>query len=221
MVPDPGWFDSDQTKFKDWWKEIQLFLKRNRVIGTDDRITMILAYLKGGIAGIYAQKKLNKLDKEINILNWKEFIGELKMIFSNRSKAADAEQKIKKFRQGKKHIANFIIEFEALAMKAETDDLHVIFLLKKNVQIDIIKMMLGYPPMITLETLKKWKVAITSVEQEYKSTESQKDYRIGTGTTYRGREIAIDIGKSRDNFNKDGKLRCFNCNIYRHMVKEY
>jgi len=36
------------------------------------------------------------------------------------------------FKQEKKNIANFIIEFEALAMKADTDELHAIFLLKKN-----------------------------------------------------------------------------------------
>ena len=36
------------------------------------------------------------------------------------------------FKQGKKNTANFIIKFEALAMKADTDELHAIFLLKKN-----------------------------------------------------------------------------------------
>jgi len=30
-------------------------------------------------------------------------------------------------------MADFMIEFEALNMKAETDDLHVIFLLMKNI----------------------------------------------------------------------------------------
>jgi len=39
---------------------------------------------------------------------------------------------MKTFKQGKKHIVDFIIEFEALAMKADTDDLYAIFLLKKN-----------------------------------------------------------------------------------------
>ena len=29
----------------------------------------------------------------------------------------------------------------------------------------------------------------------------------------------MDIGKSNDNF-KDRKLKCFNCNKYRHMAKE-
>jgi len=31
---------------------------------TDDRITAILACLRGGVAGIYAQRKLNELDEE-------------------------------------------------------------------------------------------------------------------------------------------------------------
>ena len=65
MVPDPGWFDSDQLKFEDWWRGIRLFLKSNRVIETDDRITAILAHLRGGVAGIYAQQKLDELDKEL------------------------------------------------------------------------------------------------------------------------------------------------------------
>jgi len=66
MVPDPEWFDGDRTKFEDWWRGIRLFLKSNRVNGTDDRITAILACLRGGVAGIYAQKKLDELDEDNN-----------------------------------------------------------------------------------------------------------------------------------------------------------
>ena len=69
MVPDPGWFDGDQMKFEDWWRGIRLFLKSNRVIETDDRITVILAYLRGDVMGIYVQQKLNELDKELEIQN--------------------------------------------------------------------------------------------------------------------------------------------------------
>jgi len=67
MVPDSEWFNSNRTKFKDWWRGIQLFLKGNRVMETDNRITVILAYLRGGIADTYAQEKLDKLDKELGI----------------------------------------------------------------------------------------------------------------------------------------------------------
>jgi len=113
-----------------------------------------------------------------------------------------------------------MIEFNTLATKADTDELHVIFLLKKNVRQDIIKMILGYPPIAMLESLKEWKVAITSVEQEYKSTEGRHDYKTGIEMTYGGRGQPMDIGKSNDNF-KDKKPKCFNCNKYGHMVKEY
>ena len=57
MVPDPGWFNGDQSKFEDWWRGIRLFLKSNRVNGRDNRITVILACLRGGVVGIYTQKK--------------------------------------------------------------------------------------------------------------------------------------------------------------------
>jgi len=66
-----------------------------------------------------------------------------------------------------------MIEFDALAMKADMDELHIIFLLKKNVRQDIIKIILGYPPIAAPETLKEWKMAITSVGQGYESTEGQ------------------------------------------------
>jgi len=58
-----------------------------------------------------------------------------------------------------------MIEFDALAMKVDTDELHAIFLLKKNVRQDIIKMIQGYPPITMPESLKEWKIAITSVGQ--------------------------------------------------------
>jgi len=58
---------------------------------------------------------------------------EIKTTFSDKTKAADAEWKIEMFKQEKKNTANFIIEFEALTMKADKDKLHAIFLLKKNI----------------------------------------------------------------------------------------
>ncbi len=87
-------------------------------------------------------------------------------MFNNKTKAANAEWKIKTFKQGKKNMADFMIELEVLAIKADIDELHAIFLLKKNVRQDIIKTILGYPPIAIPETLKEWKVAITLVDKD-------------------------------------------------------
>jgi len=133
MVLDPGWFDRDRTKFEDWWRGMRLFLKSNRVMETDDRITAILTHLRGGVAGIYVQQKLDELDEELGTQDWDDFVKEIKTMFSDKMKTADAKWKIETFKQGKKNMADFIIEFKVLAIKADTDELHAIFVLKKNV----------------------------------------------------------------------------------------
>ena len=64
---------------------------------TNDRIIAILACLRGGVLGIYAQRKLDELDEELGTQDWEDFIKEIKMIFSNKTKATDAEWKIESF----------------------------------------------------------------------------------------------------------------------------
>jgi len=39
IVLDLEWFDRDKTKFEDWWRGIRLFLKSNRVVVADNKIT--------------------------------------------------------------------------------------------------------------------------------------------------------------------------------------
>ena len=58
---------------------------------TNDRITTILAHLKGGVADIYAQRKLDEIDKETGTQDWEEFIWEIKTTFSNKMKATDTK----------------------------------------------------------------------------------------------------------------------------------
>ena len=65
---------------------------------TNDRIIAILACLRGGVLGIYAQRKLDELDEELGTQDWEDFIKEIKMIFSNKTKATDAEWKIESFK---------------------------------------------------------------------------------------------------------------------------
>ena len=57
----------------------------------DDRITVILDRLREGVAGIYAQKKLDELYEDNNTQDWNDFVKKLKTTFSDKFKAADAE----------------------------------------------------------------------------------------------------------------------------------
>ena len=91
MVPDPEWFNRDQTKFENWWRGIQLYLKSNRIMETNNRITAILDRLKGGVVGIYTQKKLDELDEKLDTQDWDNFMKEIKTIFSNKTKTVDTK----------------------------------------------------------------------------------------------------------------------------------
>ena len=93
----------------------------------------ILACLRGDVVGIYVQRKLDELNEELRTWDWKDFVKEIKITFSNKMKTADAEWKIETFKQEKKNMMDFIIEFKALAINADTDELYAIFLLKKNI----------------------------------------------------------------------------------------
>ena len=84
-------------------------------------------------------------------------------MFSDKTKTVDAKWKIETFKQKKKNTSDFMIKFDVLAMKADTNELHTIFLLKENIWQEIIKMILEYLPIAMPESLKEWKIAITSV----------------------------------------------------------
>ena len=58
---------------------------------TNNRIIAIIAHLRGDIAEIYAQKKLDELDKELGTQDWTKFVKEIKTTFSNKMKATDAK----------------------------------------------------------------------------------------------------------------------------------
>jgi len=68
---------------------------------TDDRITAILACLRGDVVRIYVQKKLDELDEEFGIQDWKEFVKKIKTTFSDKTKAVNTEWRIESFKQGK------------------------------------------------------------------------------------------------------------------------
>ena len=53
-------------------------------------------------------------------------------MFSDKTKAADAKWKIETFKQGKRNTVDFMIKFEVLAIKANTDELHTIFFIQEE-----------------------------------------------------------------------------------------
>jgi len=144
IVPEPRWFNRDKKTFEDWWRAMKLYLRANKVTDTNKKIITVLGRFGGETAGTSAQQKLNKIDGGDNTPSWDAFEVELQLVYSDKTKEADAKWCIETFTQGRKHITDFLIEFMALVSKAQTDNQHVIFLLKENINREIIRAIMVY-----------------------------------------------------------------------------
>jgi len=149
---------------------MKLYLRVNKVTDTNEKIIAVLGGFQGETAGAFAQQKLDKIDGGDNTLSWDIFEAELQLVYSDKTKEADTKWHIETFTQEKKHTADFLIEFMALVSKAQTDDQHAIFLLKKNVNREIIRAIIAYPLTQAPKSLEQWKMAITAVGQGYEWT---------------------------------------------------
>jgi len=216
-VPEPGWFDGNRRTFEDWWRAMRLYLKANRITGAEDKVTVVLSRFRGGTTGAFAQHKLDEIEEQDDTLSWDAFEAEIKLIYQDKTREADAEWCIEMFIQGRKHIANFLIKFMALVAKAQTDNQHAIFLLKKNVNREIIRAILTYLPKEAPQMLEQWKVAITAVGQGYEWTSIQYDYQTRSGITYggMGKPMEIEQGKQL----KYTRKCCYNCNKEGHIAR--
>jgi len=76
---------------------MKLYLRANKVIDANEKIIVVLGRFQGGTAEAFAQQKLNKIDREDNTPSCNAFEAELQLVYSNKTKEADAEWYIKIF----------------------------------------------------------------------------------------------------------------------------
>jgi hypothetical protein len=198
---------------------MKLFLKFNKVDSPDMKITATISRMRGGTAGNFATHWTDKVANTDDTMDWKAFDDNLTGSFSMGNEKETAQWKIKSFKQGNRHITDFIIEFHVLKTTSKTNDAHAIFLLKKNIRQDIIKTILRYPPAAIPDNITEWLEAIKSVGMGYKANEMRKDIRTESGITYGGSRLPMEIGKRKFLWNNKGEPKCYKCELYGHMGK--
>jgi hypothetical protein len=220
LIGDPGIFSGKRSKFANWWRIMQLHLKFNNVKNPDNKIAIITSKMKGGVAGFFAQKWENTLINNDDTANWDKFKSELTSSFSLGDTTEIAQIQIEEFKQGNQHINNFIIKFGVLRETSKIDKTHAIFLLKRHVKSDIIKIIMGYPPVTIPSILDDWITAIQSVGKGQESTQTRQDLLTPTRVTYRGSGQPMEIGRKKLVWSKDGTPQCYRCDQYGHIGKE-
>jgi hypothetical protein len=165
-----------------------------KVTNPDNKITIVTSEMTGGVAGFHAQHWQDKLIKSNDTADWEKFKMELEAMFSLGDRTEIAQSQFEDFKQGGQHINNFIIKFGVLRETAKIDDKHAIFLLKQHVKHDIIKVILGYPPITIPSELEEWIEAIQSVGKGQEATQTCQDILTPTGVIYGGKGQPMEIG---------------------------
>jgi hypothetical protein len=220
LIGDPGIFTGKRTDFADWWRIMQLHLKFNKVTNPNNKIAVITSKMKGGVAGFFAQKWENTLVHNNDTADWVKFKLEIESSFSLGDTTKIARNQIEEFKQGNQHINNFIIRFGVLRETSKIDEAHAIFLLKQHVKSDIIKIIMGYPPVAIPSDLEEWVTAMQSVGKGQEATQTRHDLLTPTGVTYRGNRQPMEIGRKKLVWSKNGTPQCYKCDQYGHIGKE-
>lgn len=217
LVPDPGYYEGDRSKFSDWIRAIRLYILANNITENKQKIIIVISRLRGTIPGAYAETKLEEINDE-NIPQFEDFVKDVSKTFGDDGVKERAQLKIEGFNQGKMNTMDFIVMFDLLKRQSKISDEHATFLLKRNTRPDIIRIILGYPPSALPDKYGEWKESILSVGKG-KDFLGAGDKKTSTGVVYGGRGQPMEIGRSLPRF-KDGKPKCFNCNKYGHLAKE-
>ncbi|EKM74274.1 hypothetical protein AGABI1DRAFT_133434 [Agaricus bisporus var. burnettii JB137-S8] len=128
LIPDPAKFEGSREKFEDWWRSIQLFLTFNKITTDNDKIIACISRMHNGTAGALAALVADRINGN-NKISWNKFEKEMIEAFIDGKEKEKSE-----------------VAIESLVQGTGTDDQHAVFLLKKNVQKDIIRTILSFPP---------------------------------------------------------------------------
>jgi hypothetical protein len=242
IVAEPEYFDGTKQKFASWFSQVQLYIfSQRRDIDTDEKkIVSTISYMRGGAAGPWADTFIkNDLDTG-NVGTWAEFRVQLEAMFKDVAAKGVAREKIEVLKQGNKKIDDFFMEFETLAAQAElTSDDQLIFLLEKNVRVDLVNMIYDYSVSFP-ETYNEWKGTLLRIGRFREERDERKESNYAPGAesylsngsmiqTPQTQTPTTDKKTSLESFRRSGqpdikgarkKGVCFNCGIQGHFRRD-
>ena len=123
-VAEPDFFDGTHSKFRDWMRQVNLYLRGRRITADDDRIIVTLSYMKGGTASTWAGRFLDDtMGVHQPLGTYTDFVALLKATYEDRTAGARARDRLDHFLQHDLTIDDFVNQFETLVQEAGlTDD---------------------------------------------------------------------------------------------------
>jgi hypothetical protein len=84
-LAEPEFFDGSHQQFRDWLRQILVFVQGCKVTDDEDKIFTTLSYMKGGAATVWAQKFVDDHLTAPTLGTWADFVDGLKATFEDKT----------------------------------------------------------------------------------------------------------------------------------------
>ena len=123
LLADPGPFDGSMSKFKEWWAKVKAWQAENHLAmpaNTDKPVRTVLSRLEGSKAGSFSRTHLEILNSG-TAYTWARMCSELEELFRPANQKDWAWKKLRKLKQGRMTINEWIIKFQTHSQAAQLD----------------------------------------------------------------------------------------------------
>ena len=131
-APDP--FDGSKASLTPFLRTLALSFVAYGLRTDEQKIVFTLSYMKGGLAGPWADAYTDRALHSDDWGTWEEFMMSLHSTFEDHDEEKTAQHRLDALRQGRKPAEEFFLEFDQLAQRTKysvNHDSYLISLLEK------------------------------------------------------------------------------------------
>lgn len=173
----PDVFDGTLSKAETFLRQCSLYFHARKLDFQDDqdKISFALSYMKGGIAGPWADQVVEKYeepDREPVFEDWDAFKEEFKAAFGDPNPAGTARYKMDQLRQGIHTADEYVASFRELVPKTGYNDAAHVEKFERGLNPALVDKIYALPEMP--HTLKGWVEWATKLDRQWRQREAHK-----------------------------------------------
>ena len=117
-VAEPNSYDGSPRTFRDWFRQVSIYLRAKKIEEDEARILVALSYMKEGMAANWANHFYDKCEEGEYFGTWSNFRDLLRTTFQDKTHGQRAREKLETFKQGTHRVDDFIAKFDMMAIDA-------------------------------------------------------------------------------------------------------